>query len=78
MQFREIIIAYSEKHVEPLNTSAGKVNDLTVKADKTVIFICIGEILSFRRTTISLHYRTYDGPMVHLKIIWENFIGFVR
>jgi len=34
MQFRKIITAYSERHVEPLNTSVGKVNDLNVKAEK--------------------------------------------
>jgi hypothetical protein len=38
MQFRKIITVYSERHVEPLNISVGKVNGLNVKADKTVMY----------------------------------------
>jgi hypothetical protein len=35
----KIITAYSERYVDPVNTSVGKVNDLNVKTDKTVMYM---------------------------------------
>jgi hypothetical protein len=43
-QFRKIITAYSERHVEPLHTSVRKVNYLNVKADKTVMYKVVSKI----------------------------------
>jgi hypothetical protein len=39
MQFRKIITAYSERHVEPLNISVVKLNGLNVRAYKTAMYM---------------------------------------